>query len=396
VLARATVASAVALALLAGCDGDDRNSSPGGARPPEPESEAAPSKGRRGVRLVRVATFESPTYVSAPPGERRRLFVVERAGRIRVMRDGRVLSRPFLDISDEVSTFFERGFQSIAFAPDYARSRRLYIYFTDRQGDIRVQEVRSSSADRADPSTRRDVLRIEHREFANHNGGQLQFGPDRMLYVGTGDGGGGGDPRGNGQNRDVLLAKLLRIDPRRGSPYAIPRGNPFAGQAGARPEIWAWGLRNPYRFSFDRRTGDLLLADVGEGAVEEVNFARRGTRAGANYGWNRFEGSRRFRDGDAPGHVRPVHETFHDDGYCSIIGGYVVRDSTLASLYGRYVYGDFCRPDLRSVSLSSRGARGDRRLPVAVPQLSSFGEDGRGRVYAVSLAGPVYRLAPRR
>jgi glucose/arabinose dehydrogenase len=389
--------AALVLALI-GCEsGDDDTTGAGAASRTSPEGTAAAQA--RGVRLKRIGSFDQPSYVTSPPGDRRRLFVVELPGRLRLIRDGRAASRPFLDISADVSEGAERGFLSVAFAPDYARSRRFYVYFTDNTGDIRVQEVRRArGADRADPATRRDILRIEHREFANHNGGQLAFGPDRRLYVGTGDGGGGGDPFENGQNRGTLLGKVLRIDPRADGarPYRIPAGNPFVGRAGMRPEVWAWGLRNPYRFSFDRSTGDLLLSDVGQNAVEEVNFARRGRGAGANYGWSRFEGRRRFSAGDAPGHVPPVLETFHDDGNCSIIGGYVVRDRALAGLHGRYVYGDFCRPQLRSARLSASGSRGDRRTGVSVPQLSSFGEDASRRVYATSLAGPVYRLAPSR
>jgi glucose/arabinose dehydrogenase len=367
-------------------------STPAGGAPP-PARRAA-----RGVRLARIGTFDAPTYVAAPPGDRRRVFVVEQPGTIRVVRDGRKLRRPFLDIREDVSSGGERGLLSMAFAPDYARSRRFYIYYTDRDGHTRVEELRRSrgGADRADRGTRRQVL-FQRQPFANHNGGQLQFGPDDLLYIGLGDGGSGGDPFGNGQSLGALLGKILRIDPRRrgGRPYTVPRSNPFTGRSGARPEVYAYGLRNPWRFSFDRRTGDLAIADVGENEVEEVDFVRRGRGRGANFGWNAFEGRRRFSDASAPGHLPPVLQTFHSDGNCSITGGYVIRDRSLGSLFGRYVYGDFCRPVIRSARLRTGRARGDRATSLRVRSLSSFGEDARGRVYATSLDGPVYRLAPR-
>jgi glucose/arabinose dehydrogenase len=308
--------------------------------------------------------------------------VVERAGRIRVVRDGRKLSVPFLDISSNVRTDGERGLLSMAFAPDYAQSKLFYVYFTDRTGDIRVQEFKRSDAspERADHASARNVLTVRHRAASNHNGGQVQFGPDGRLYAGTGDGGGAGDPENDAQSRGSNLGKLLRIDP----------------AAGGQPEIWALGLRNPYRFSFDRRTGDLVIGDVGQNEQEEIDFARRGRGRGANYGWNVFEGARRYRRGSAPRAVRPRLVTKHSAGYCSITGGYVVRDRSLKSLYGRYVYGDLCKAALRSVKLGrSGGARGDRRVGVSVPQLVSFGEDARGRVYAVSIAGRVFRLVAK-
>jgi glucose/arabinose dehydrogenase len=234
----------------------------------------------------------------------------------------------------------------------------------------------------------------------NHNGGLLLFGPDDLLYVGTGDGGGAGDqhgPRGNAQNLGSLLGKILRIDPRPdgGRPYRVPTSNPFAGRSGARPEVYSYGLRNPWRFSFDRRTGDLSIGDVGQGAVEEISFVRSGK--GRNFGWRPFEGRRRYTSGEsAPGHVRPVIQRFHSRGNCSITGGVVVRDPGLPALRGRYVFGDYCRGRIESARLSPGRARQQRATRLRVDQLSSFGEDARGRVYVTSLSGPVYRLAPRR
>jgi glucose/arabinose dehydrogenase len=390
------LAFALGLVLLAGCeDGGSGGGGSGGASPAASVGAAA-----RGVRLKPVGSFSAPIYVTAPPGDAHRVFVVERGGRIRVVRDGRKLAAPFLDISGNVRTDGERGLLSMAFAPDYARSGLFYVCFTDRSGDIRVQELKRSAShpERADRGSARNLLTIGHREASNHNGGQLQFGPDGKLYAGIGDGGGAGDPHGHGQSLATDLGKLLRMDPRArsaGRPFGA-RGNPFASRRGARPEIWAYGLRNPWRFSFDRSTGDLVIGDVGQDEQEEVDFARRGRGRGANYGWRVFEGARRYGPGSAPHHVRPRLVHRHSAGYCSITGGYVVRDRSLGSLYGRYVYGDLCHRGLRSVKLGrGGGASGDRALGLSVSDLVSFGEDGRGRVYAVSIDGRVYRLAPK-
>jgi glucose/arabinose dehydrogenase len=351
------------------------------------------------VRLVKVGSFESPVYVTAPPGDRRRVFVVEQAGRIRVIRGGKVLDSPFLDIRSLVTGGGEQGLLSMAFAPDYARSGRFYVYFTDKDSNQRVVEYRRATADRASTASARLVMRMDDPE-ANHNGGLVVFGPDGLLYIGTGDGGGADDQhgtRGNGQDLGSPLGKLLRIDPRAsgGRPYRAPSSNPFAGRKGARPEVYAYGLRNPWRFSFDRTTGDLVIADVGQNAVEEVDFVRRGRGAGVNWGWRPLEGTRRNFDEPAPGAQAPVIEHTHDEGFCSITGGYVVRDPQLPALRGRYVYGDYCDSRIRSVTLRA-GRRTTGKVVgglAKVGSLSSFGEDAAGRVYAVSLDGPVYRLA---
>ena len=327
------------------------------------------------VQLDLIGRFENPVYVTGAPGDSSRVFVVERPGRIRIVRDGRTNSTPFLDISSRVSCCGERGLLSMAFAPDYATSRRFYVYYTDNTGDIRVVEYRASDdADRADAGSARSILRVGHRRFGNHNGGQLQFGPDGLLYAGTGDGGGAGDPFRSGQNRRSRLGKILRIDPQT-----------------RRTSIYSYGLRNPFRFSFDRATGDIIIGDVGQDAVEEINFERRGRARGANFGWSVFEGTRRFRSGTVRGHDKPVIQHSHRAGWCSIIGGFVVRDRD-SDLFGRYVYGDFCKGDLYSARLGSGGARGVRNEGVSVPSLASFGEDTDGHVYAASLGGAVYRL----
>lgn len=349
------------------------------------------------TRLVKVADLESPTFLTAPEGDDRQ-FITERAGQIRILQDGRVRTQPFLDIGENVSTEGEGGLLSLAFAPDYNSSRRFFVYYVDKQGELRIDGYRTTEGDpnRADPESRTEVMRVPHTR-PNHKGGQLQFGPDGYLYAGFGDGGGQGDPDGNGQDLSQLLGKLIRIDPRPNGGYDIPEDNPFRGRAGARPEIFAYGLRNPWRFSFDRETGDLAIADVGQDQVEEVDFVAsskdgNGPAGGQNFGWSSFEGNSRFNEGEAAGHVRPALEEVRDDGYCSIIGGYVIRDESLGSDWdGRYVYGDLCESEIQRAKLSTGGSSAEGS-GVAVTQLVSFGEDAQGRVYALSLNGPVYRL----
>jgi glucose/arabinose dehydrogenase len=350
----------------------------------------------RALHLVRVGTFDSPVYVTSPPGDARRVMVVEQGGTIRVVRGGRKLAQPFLDIRSRVVSGGEQGLLSMAFARDYASSHRFWVYFTNRNGDEEIDELRAASRDRADPGSAKRIL-LQADSEDNHNGGQLQMGPDGYLYAGLGDGGGANDQhgaRGNGQNLGTLLGKIIRITPRSGGGYSIPKSNPFVGRAGARGAIYSYGLRNPWRFSFDRATGDIVIGDVGQNAIEEIDFRERGTAKGVNFGWRPWEGRRRNFNEPAPGAVFPQLTESHDDGWCSITGGYVVRDRSLGSLYGRYVYGDFCKGQLRSVKLSQSSARGDRALPLqTIPNLSSFGEDARGRVYVASLSGPVYRFA---
>ncbi len=353
-----------------------------------------------GVRLRPVGRFQSPLYVTAPPADTRRIMVVEQGGRIMVVRGGRTLSKPFLDIRSRVTSGGEQGLLGLAFAPDYASSGRFYVYYTRKDGKEQVAEYRRASADRANAGSARSVLVMDDPE-ANHNGGQLNFGPDGLLYIGTGDGGGANDQhgsRGNAQNLGSPLGKILRINPRAagGKAYSIPSSNPFVGRSGARGEIYSYGLRNPWRWSFDRSTGDMVIADVGQNDVEEVDFMRRGTALGANFGWRPWEGRRRNFPEPAAGAVFPVITKSHSDGWCSITGGYVVRDPALPALRGRYVYGDFCNNRIFAAKLSAGRATGDHALSLPkVPSLSSFGEDARGRVYAVSLSGPVYRLVAR-
>jgi glucose/arabinose dehydrogenase len=349
------------------------------------------------VRLLRIGAFSDPVYVTAPRGDRRRIFVVEQGGRVMIVRNGRKLRRPFLNISGRVQSGGERGLLSMAFAPGYRRNGRFYVYYTAGDGDIRIVEFRRASANRADKSSARTVLSVSHPE-GNHNGGLLRFGPDGFLYAGLGDGGGAGDrhgARGNAQNLGTLLGKILRIDPRRDGRrrYRSPRSNPFYGRSGARREIYVYGVRNPWRFAFAPRTGDLIVADVGQNDVEEVTVVRH---AGENLGWRVYEGRSRYTPGEsAPGAVMPAIQRFHSDGNCSITGGVVVRDPRLPALRGRYVFGDFCRGRIESARLVGNRARGARTSRLHVSALSSFGEDGRRRVYVTSLGGAVYRLVPR-
>ena len=367
--------------------------------PTEPAATPAPvatPAARPGLRLQRIGTFDDPVYVTAPPGDRRRVFVVEQGGIVRIVRGGRKLARPFLNISRRISSGGERGLLSLAFPPDYRSSGRFYVYFTAPNGDIRIVEYRRASANRADHGSARRVLSVSH-PVSNHNGGLVLFGPDGMLYAGLGDGGGGGDQhgrRGNGQNLGTLLGKIVRLDPRPagGRRYRVPSSNPFVGRSGARPAIYAYGVRNPWRFAFTPG-GDLVVADVGQNEVEEVSIVRR---PGANLGWRVFEGRRRYAPGEtAPGHVPPVIQRFHSDGNCSITGGVVVRDPALSALRGRYVFGDLCRGRIESARLRGGRATQVRATRLRVASLSSFGVDGRRRVYATSLNGPVYRLVPR-
>ena len=313
------------------------------------------------------------------------------------------MGRPFLDISGLVSFEGERGLLSIAFPPNYKQSKRFYVYYTDAQATSGLTSFRRRSATRAIRGSRRGVIDIPHRENSNHNGGQLQF-LGNLLYLATGDGGSGGDPPNNAQNRESLLGKLLRIDPRQsgGPPYSVPADNPFVGRAG-RDEIYSYGLRNPFRFSFDTATAQqprIAIGDVGQNRFEELDYTTVSEASGANFGWDAFEGSAPYEDEnsgtpDPGGTVKPILAYPHSrGGSCTIIGGYVVRDPRLPSLRGRYVYADLCEGQLRSLVPHLRRASGDRKLGLNVSSPSSFGEDTEGGVYVVSLEGPVYRLVP--
>jgi glucose/arabinose dehydrogenase len=385
--------AALALVALPAC---------GSAEGPEAVESA---KGGSGVGLKKVGEFESPTYVAGAPGLPKLLFVVEQPGRIAVLNGGRRLGQPFLDIRDLVGYGGEEGLLSVAFPPDYAQSGRFYVYYTDNDGNIRIDEFRSRTATRASRGSRRSVIAIPHPVNANHNGGQLQF-LGNLLYLGTGDGGSGGDPPNNAQDKESLLGKLLRIDPRSdgGRPYTVPADNPFVGRAG-RDEIYSYGLRNPFRFSFDTVSAArprIAIADVGQDRFEELDYTTVGAAGGANFGWDAFEGNSRYTGSNSgtadPGETtKPIlaYDRGRDGGSCTIIGGYVVGSAGPSALRGRYVYTDFCSGTLRSLVPNLRRAGGDRRLGLTVAFPTSFGEDDRGRIYVASQEGPVYRLVPR-
>jgi glucose/arabinose dehydrogenase len=363
------------------------------------------ARAKSGVGLKKVGQFDHPVYVTGAPGFPKLLFVVEQPGRVAVLSGGHRLSRPFLDIRGMVGyDEAERGLLSIAFPPDYRQSGSFYVYYNDDAGNIRIDEFKRRGATRADPGSQRQVIEIPHPINANHNGGQMQF-LDDLLYFGTGDGGSGGDPPNNAQNKDVLLGKLLRIDPRPagGAPYTVPPSNPFVGRPG-RDEIYSYGLRNPFRFSFDTVSAGqprIAIGDVGQNRFEELDYTTVAAASGANFGWDALEGFAPYTEEnsgtpDPGGTTKPIFAYSHSrDGSCSIIGGYVVRDRDLPSLYGRYVYADLCEGQLRSLVPHLKRAGGDRKLGLAVESPSSFGEDDAHHVYVASISGPVFRLVPR-
>lgn len=325
-----------------------------------------------------------PLAMATRPGDPA-LYVARKTGQLVALRDGR--SEVVLDLSGEVSQGGEQGLLGVAFSPD---DRFVYLNFTDRAGNTHIVEYRMRR-DGPAPGTRREVLSVD-QPFSNHNGGHLAFGPDGYLYIGLGDGGSGGDPMGNAQDLGTLLGKMLRIDPRPAGadPYAIPPDNPFTGRSGARPEIWAFGLRNPWRYSFDRDTGDLWIADVGQSDREEVNRQPAGSAGGENYGWDRLEGTLPFEGDPPPEAVPPVFEYGRDVGG-TVIGGYVYRGPALPQLRGSYVFGDFFADRLFVLRPGDGGVR-FRRLPVGVPNLSGFGQDQDGELYVFSLSDGVFRL----
>jgi glucose/arabinose dehydrogenase len=354
----------------------------------------SPLPGDFTIQLIEVASgLSSPLYLTSPANDSR-LFVVEQAGRIRIIKNGQVLAQPFLDIVSRVSSGGERGLLSVAFHPSYAANGFFYVNFTDLAGNTRVERFNvSSNPDVGDASSSKLILGVT-QPFANHNGGLNLFGPDGMLYIGLGDGGSGGDPQGNGQRTNTLLGKILRIDVDNGDPYSIPSGNPFANQSGARPEIWAYGLRNPWRFSFDRTAGLLFVADVGQGSLEEIDVVPT-TRAGVNYGWNIMEGSSCFGSGSCStaGLEPPVIEYNHSGGACSVTGGYAYRGSAIPELAGHYFYSDYCAGFLRSFLYSNGAATDQRTWDVGtIGSVTSFGEDAAGEMYIVVQQGRVYRI----
>jgi glucose/arabinose dehydrogenase len=362
----------------------------------------AAAQGAAAVKKRKIGHFDHPVYVTGAPGFPKLQFVVEQTGSVRVVKGSHKLRHPFLNLRSEVGyDGAERGLLSIAFPPDYAQTGLFYVDYNDDRGDIHVAEFHRRSATRADRGSERTVLQINHRANANHNGGQLQF-LGNLLYVSTGDGGSGGDPPNNAQNLDSLLGKILRIDPRAsgGAPYTVPSDNPFVGKPG-RDEIYSYGLRNPWRFSFDTESPDgpyIAIGDAGQDRFEEIDYLRVSAASGANFGWDAFEGFAPYtgENSDTPdpgGTTKPiaVYGT-HSDGNCTIIGGYVVHDPKLGKLRGRYLYSDFCAGNLRSLRPDPSGVKGKRAVGIHVDSTSGFGEDDLGRIYVCSLNGPVYRL----
>ena len=354
-------------------------------------SAASPEQPGGTIRLEQVdGRFRNPVYLASPPGDSR-LFIVEQAGRIRIVKNGQALSEPFLDIADRVRSGGEQGLLSVAFHPDYRTNGYFYVNFTDRSGDTRVERFKvSANPDVADPASSKLVIGID-QPYANHNGGLVMFGPDGMLYVGMGDGGSGGDPHGNGQNRNALLGKILRLDVS-SEPYGIPVGNP---RTGGRAEIWAIGMRNPWRFAFDRQTGLLYVADVGQNEIEEIDV-ESATEPGLNYGWNIMEGDHCYRSSscDREGLVMPKVTYNHSGGACSVTGGFVYRGRRIPSLAGHYFYSDYCAGWLKSFRMMN-GAVTDRRdwkTSENLGHVVSFGEDSSGELYILTEGGKVLRI----
>jgi glucose/arabinose dehydrogenase len=360
-----------------------------------------PPDGTAAVGLEPVATgLNNPLYLTTPPGDTDRLFIVEQAGTIRIVKGGALLPDPFLDIRDRVSSGGERGLLGLAFDPAYGSNGRFVVHYTDLNGNTRLSVFHvSADPDRADPASETIVLAVQ-QPFSNHNGGQILFGPDGHLYLGLGDGGGAGDPEGNGQKITDLLADILRLDLSSGTSAVPPADNPFVGRTDAEPAIWSYGLRNPWRFSFDRATGDLYIADVGQSAWEEVDVATAaaGIGKGVNYGWNRMEGAHCYAASacDTTGLALPVLEYDHGQG-CSIIGGYVYRGAAIPALQGHYFYSDYCNGWVRSFRLQDGQAVEKAQWPTLAPggPVLSFGEDQAGELYVLSANGTVFRIVPR-
>ena len=361
------------------------------------------------LRTTAVATgLEGPVLVTSPQGEVDRFFVVEQAGRIRIVQDGVLIAEPFLDVTDRVHYAGERGLLGLAFHPSYADNGRFFVNYTDTSSNTVIAEfLVSEDANRADPESEEPLMAID-QPFINHNGGMLAFGADGYLYLGTGDGGGLGDPGDRAQDLSTLLGKMLRIDVDGAGPYEIPEDNPFVG-TGFLEEIWATGLRNPWRFSVDRETGDLYIADVGQAIWEEVSFEPFGIDGGRNYGWRLKEGTHCYSppvDCDDPGLTDPVYEYPHGGNpySCSITGGYVYRGPTLPELDGVYLFADYCSARVWSFRMAGDTAtelaeHTDELAPGGDDELasiSSFGEDGVGEVYVCDLfGGEVYRISRR-
>jgi len=386
----AAMAAALLTLSTSGCDAQGPDATfPGGPPPPA-----------TGARLREMVNgLAMPLFLTSPPGDLNRQFVVEKPGRIRIIKDGGLVPTAFLDISGKVSNGSEQGLLGLAFHPQYASNGLFVVNYTNTSGDTRVSLFRvSADPDRADAASELVILAVD-QPFSNHNGGMVVFGPDGKLYVGLGDGGSGGDPQGNGQSRNTLLGKILRLDVSATGQVSVPSDNPFVGQPGVRPEIWSWGLRNPWRFSFDRSTGDLYIADVGQNAREEINVSTDLAQfgRGRNYGWSIMEGTACFSGSGCSrtGLTLPVLEYGHGEG-CSVTGGYAYRGAALALYAGHYFYADYCQGWVRSFRIAGQSVtdRNDWTSLRPGSQILSFGEDARGELYVLTSSGHVYRIDP--
>jgi glucose/arabinose dehydrogenase len=336
--------------------------------------------------------LQAPIGVTSAGDDSGRLYVNEQAGVVRVVdARGQLRDAPVLDLADRISSGGERGLLGLAFHPDYTSNRRLFVNYTDRDGNTVISELRASAdGTTSDPASEKVLLRVE-QPYANHNGGQLAFGPDGDLYIGLGDGGSGGDPHGNGQNTNVLLGKILRLDvdgtPASGKAYAIPADNPFVNGGGA-PEVWAYGLRNPWRFSFDTLTGDLYIGDVGQGQWEEIDRLPAGSPGGANFGWNVTEGRHCYQDTscDQRSFLPPIAEYDHGGGNCSVTGGAVYRGSAQTELTGIYVFGDYCSGRLFTLNVDE-GTITPKQVAQTDAAITSFGTSEDGEIYATDQSG---------
>lgn len=371
-----------AVAVIVACSGD------GDPAPPPAEMD---------LKLEPVATgFDFPLLVTAPLGDTR-LFVVEKGGLVKIVKAGAVLGTPFLNVSGLVSGGSEQGLLGLAFDPQYASNGRFFVSYTNRAGDNVLASYQvSADADRADAGSA--VIRLTvSQPYDNHNGGHIAFGPEGLLYMGIGDGGSAGDPDGHGQERNDLLGSILRLDVSGATDYTIPASNPFVGVADTRGELWNWGLRNPWRFSFDRSNGDLYIGDVGQGEREEIDVATAasGGGKGLNYGWNIMEGTRCYEASSCnmTGLTLPVLDYDHSDG-CSVTGGYVYRGSAIPDLAGTYFYSDYCGGWIRSFRYVGGVATDMASWPALEPGggVPSFGEDGAGELYVLTGDGGVYRI----
>jgi glucose/arabinose dehydrogenase len=378
-------------ALMAACNGSDEVGG-GGAGPPPATSNS--------LRLQTVtAVLSSPVFLTAPTGDVGRLFIVEQGGLIRILNslDGTPRATPFLDVAGLIVTGGEQGLLGMAFDPNYAGNGRFYIYYTNTAGDIVIARYGvSSNSDIANAGAQAILKTIAHPTNQNHNGGMLAFGPDGCLYAGIGDGGGRGDPNGNAQNTNSLLGKILRLDPETGS--ACGTDNPFANGTGGAPEVWSFGLRNPWRFSFDRSTGVLYIGDVGQDQREEVD-AVVGPNAGqgVNFGWNIMEGFACFNPPsgcNSSGLTPPILDYSHDAGACSVTGGYVYRGTLNPAVNGSYFYADYCAGFVRSFQLQGGRPSSQNTWPLLSPggQITSFGEDARGELYILTQTGGLSRI----